>query len=61
MRLVNYPNGGDMADLKRFFELNSVREKVSSAELIAFKRSCVDEAEYEAYVNAAKAAMAVPA
>lgn len=43
-----------MADLKRFFESNGGRA-VSSRELIEFKHSCT-EAEYNAYVAAAKAA-----
>jgi len=48
-----------MADIKRFFELNSVRGTITSAELIAFKRSCSEE-EWESFVTAAKAAMAAP-
>lgn len=43
-----------MADLKRFFERDSTRNPLTSSELIAFKRACADEAEYDAYVNAAK-------
>ena len=44
-----------MAELKRFFERDSVRGAISSSELIAFKRACTEE-EYNAYVVAAQAA-----
>jgi hypothetical protein len=47
-------HGGNMAELKRFFEGGGGR-KVSSSELIEFKRSCKNEAEYDAYVAEAKA------
>jgi hypothetical protein len=47
--------------IKKFFEHNSTRGTISSAELIAFKRACTAE-EWDAYVKQAEAYFqAVPA
>ncbi len=43
-----------MVWVKKFFEHNSVRGAITSAELIAFKRACTEQ-EWEYYTSAAEA------
>jgi len=43
-----------MMDIKKFFERDSCRGPISSAELLAFKHSCTED-EYNGYVADAKA------
>jgi len=42
-----------MVHVKKFFEYQSCRGVITSAELLAFKRACTDE-EWQYYVTAAE-------
>jgi hypothetical protein len=45
-----------MVYIKRFFELDSTRGSVKSAELLAFKAACTPE-EWDGFILQAKAAL----
>lgn len=49
-----------MAAIKRFFEHESCRGKISSSELLEFKKACTEE-EYAGYVAQATAFFAAAA